>query len=247
MAEQGGRLTVVGLGPGGAQLLTPAGQAAVIDCEVVAGYGLYVDLVRDLVAGKEILVTGMRRERERVVAAIDAAEAGRSVALVCSGDAGVFGMASLALEVLASRESEVPFAAVPGVTAGLAAAALLGAPLAHDHAIISLSDLLTPLERIESRVRHAAAADLALALYNPAGKSRREPLARAVCILREVCGPERLVGRVRNAYRPGQEVSIHTVATLPQDAVDMLTLLVVGNSQTYRWRDWLITPRGYRS
>jgi precorrin-3B C17-methyltransferase len=238
-------LRIVGLGPGDPSLLTPAARQALADSDLIAGYRLYVELVADLVGERETLATGMRQERERARAAVDAARGGRRVALVCSGDAGVYGMASLVLEMLAREERELPVEVVPGVTAGVAAAALLGAPLAHDHAVISLSDLLTPLELIERRVRLAAEADLALALYNPAGRQRRQPLARCLAILQEVCGPGRLAGRVRNAWREDQEVGIHTLAELPRAAVDMTTLLVVGNSRTFRWRDWLITPRGY--
>lgn len=242
-----GHLAIIGLGPGDVECLTPMARTLIAKADTIAGYPLYIEMISKLIGERETITTGMRQEIKRVEAAIAAAEGGLRVALVCSGDAGVYGMASLALQMLSQTDSELPLDIVPGVTAGVAAAALLGAPLAHDHAVISLSDLLTPLELIEKRVGLAAEADLALAIYNPAGKKRRVPMARALEILRNICGPERLVGRVRNAFREEQEIGIHTLANLPEEKIDMTTILVVGNSQTYRWKDWLITPRGYFS
>jgi len=236
---------VVGIGPGDQAHLTPAAREALSAAEVVAGYGLYVELVRSLLGGKTLITTGMRREAERVRAAMGAAEEGRHVALVSSGDAGVYGLAGLVLEEMARCDLELPFRVVPGVTAALAAAALLGAPLAHDHAVISLSDLLTPQEVIERRVRAAADADFVLALYNVRSKTRTAPFAAALRILSGVRDPKTPVGIVRNAFRAGQERRVTTLERLTLDDADMLTLLVVGSSRTFVWRGWMVTPRGY--
>ncbi|MGC7845635.1 precorrin-3B C(17)-methyltransferase [Desulforudis sp. 1088] len=236
---------VAGIGPGDAEHLTPAARAAIAEAEVVAGYPLYLDLVREHLAGKELIKSGMRREVERVREAIAAALAGRRVCLVSSGDAGVYGLAGLVLEELARRDLALPFKVVPGVTAGLAAAALLGAPLAHDHAVISLSDLLTPIDLIKRRVRAAAEADFVLALYNVRSRTRVEPFMAALDILRETRPPGTPAGIVRNAFREGQERRVVTLAELVPDDADMLTLLIVGNTRTFTWRGFMITPRGY--
>lgn len=236
---------VAGIGPGDKAHLTPAARAALAEAEVVAGYGFYLNLIREQLAGKELIASGMRQEVERVRRAIAAAEDGRRVCLVSSGDAGVYGLAGLVLEELARRDLVLPFRVVPGVTAALAAAALLGAPLAHDHAVISLSDLLTPIELIKRRVRAAAEADFVLALYNVRSRTRVAPFAAAIDILKETRPPETPVGIVRNAFREGQERRIIRLAELEVDDADMLTLLVVGNSRTFVWRNYMITPRGY--
>jgi precorrin-3B C17-methyltransferase len=236
---------VVGIGPGNAAHLTPAARTALVEAEVVAGYHLYLDLIREQLAGKELIASGMRREVERVRRAIAAAEDGRRVGLVSSGDAGVYGLAGLVLEELARRDSALPFRVVPGVTAALAAASLLGAPLAHDHAVISLSDLLTPLNLIERRVRAATTADFVLALYNVRSRTRSAPFAAIIDILKETRATATPVGMVRNAFREGQEKRIISLAELQPDDADMLTLLIVGNSRTFVWRGYMITPRGY--
>ncbi len=236
---------VAGIGPGNAEHLTPAARDALSEAEVVAGYPLYLDLIRERLDGKEIIASGMRREVERVRAAIAAACSGRRVCLVSSGDAGVYGLAALVLEELARRDLALPFRVVPGVTAGLAAAALLGAPLAHDHAVVSLSDLLTPIDLIKRRVRAAVQADFVLALYNVRSRTRVEPFAAALDILRETRPPGTPVGIVRNAFRDGQERRVVTLAELSPDDADMLTLLIVGNTRTFIWRGFMITPRGY--
>ncbi|MEW5793538.1 MAG: precorrin-3B C(17)-methyltransferase [Bacillota bacterium] len=236
---------VTGIGPGDALHLTPAAREALAEADVVAGYGLYLDLIRDQLDGKQLIASGMRREVERVRAAVAAAEEGWRVCVVSSGDAGVYGLAGLVLEELARRDLELPFRVVPGVTASLAAAALLGAPLAHDHAVISLSDLLTPLELIQRRVRAAAEADFVLALYNVRSRTRTAPFEAALAILRETRAPETPVGIVRNAFREGQEHRVITLQELTLNDADMLALLVVGSSQSFVWRGKMITPRGY--
>ena len=241
-------LTVVGIGPGDAALLTPQARAALETAACVAGYGLYLDLVPpELLAGKRRISSGMRQERARCGAAIDAALAGESTALVSSGDAGIYAMAGLALELLEERGllATVPFSVVPGVPALCAAAALLGAPLTHDFACISLSDLLTPLERIRRRLEAALAADFVCVLYNPRSHGRPDYLAMALELARAHRGPGCPVGMVRKAYRPGQEVILTTLADADPARADMLTLVIIGNSESRAAGSWMLTPRGY--
>jgi cobalt-precorrin 5A hydrolase / precorrin-3B C17-methyltransferase len=242
-----GHLAVVGLGPGGAAHRTPAAAAAVRHADVVVGYGPYVDQCADLLAAHHTVVRSpIGAEADRCREALRLAAHGRRVALVCSGDAGVFGMASLTLELapgLGGPDVEV----IPGVTAALAAGALLGAPLGHDHAFVSLSDLLTPWPVIERRLRAAAAADLAVALYNPRSSRRTWQLDQARAILLGHRPPETPVGVVTDAGRPGQRVERTTLAALDPETVSMLTTVIVGTSQS-RWvGDRLVTPRGYPS
>ncbi len=210
------------------------------------GYKLYLAFVADLVEGKRTVASGMRQETKRVEAAIAEATAGARVAVISTGDAGVYGMAGLVLELL-PEGSPVTVEVVPGVTAASAAAACLGAPLMNDFAVVSLSDLLTPLEVIERRLIAAADGDFALALYNPRSTKRHEPLKLALEILRARREATTPVGLVRNALRDGQEVHLTTLGELREEDVDMMTILIVGNSLT-RVRDgWMVTPRGYRT
>jgi precorrin-3B C17-methyltransferase len=213
---------------------------------VVVGYMPYLDLVADLVAGKRAVASGMRQETTRAEAAVAEATAGSRVAVVSTGDAGVYGMAGLVLELL-PEGSPVTVEVVPGVTAASAAAACLGAPLMNDFAVVSLSDLLTPLEVIERRLTAAADGDFVLALYNPRSTKRHEPLRRALAILRARRAPGTPVGLVRNALRDGQDARVTTLGELRDEDVDMLTILVVGNSTTLVRDGRMITPRGYRT
>ncbi|SMP39165.1 precorrin-3B C17-methyltransferase [Desulfonatronum zhilinae] len=243
-----GRLSVVGLGPGSPELLTPQARDILERSQAILGYGVYIDLIpRELLAGKQVLASGMRREVERCNQAVDMAMEGVDTALVSSGDAGIYGMAGPCLEILEQRGAldHVDFEIVPGIPALAAAAALLGAPLMHDFAVISLSDLLTPWERILRRIDHASQADFVLVLYNPRSRGRDWQLAKALEVAAEHLVPETPVGLVRNAFRPGQEVSVWTLATLPVDRVDMLSILFIGNSQTRALGARLLTPRGY--
>jgi precorrin-3B C17-methyltransferase len=198
------------------------------------------------VAGKRTVASGMRQEATRAEAAVAEATAGGRVAVISTGDAGVYGMAGLVLELL-PEGSTVGVEIVPGVTAASAAAACLGAPLMNDFAVVSLSDLLTPLEVIERRLTGAADGDFVVALYNPRSTKRHEPLRRALGILRGRRAPETPVGIVRNALRDGQEVLITTLGALREEDVDMLTILIVGNSATLVRDGRMVTPRGYRT
>ena len=237
---------VVGLGPGGARFLTAQAQSALQQAEVLCGYTVYIDLVRPLYPEKECYATGMTRELDRCRWALDTARAGRDVALVCSGDAGVYGMASPLLE-LAPDYPDVAVDIVPGLTAALSGGAVLGAPLAHDFCVISLSDRLTPWEVIEKRLACAAMGDFCVALYNPSSKGRPDYLAKAVCILLENGkSADTVCGIVRNIGREGQTARILTLAQLKDTAVDMFTTVYIGNAATKQLGGRMVTPRGYR-
>jgi cobalt-precorrin 5A hydrolase / precorrin-3B C17-methyltransferase len=240
-----GHLAVVGLGPGDPALRTPAAGAAVRHADTVIGYGPYVDLTEDLLSARQTVVRSpIGAETERAADALARAAAGERVALVCSGDAGVYAMASLVCE-LAPHAGDLPLTIVPGVTAALAAAAVLGAPLGHDHAAVSLSDLLTPWAVIERRIRAVADGDFTVSLYNPRSKRRTTQLDRALEILaaRRPAGTPAAI--VTDVGRPGQRVIRTTLDDLDPEQVDMLSLVVVGSSTT-RWQgDRMVTPRGY--
>ena len=239
-------VSVVGLGPGNAQFLTAQAQAALQNADVLCGYTVYIDLVRPHYPEKEVYTTGMTREIDRCRWALEAAQSGKAVALVCSGDAGVYGMASPLLE-LAGAYPDVEVEIVPGLTAALSGAAVLGAPLAHDFCVISLSDRLTPWEVIEKRLACAAAGDFCVALYNPSSKGRADYLAKAVRILRaNGKADETLCGVVRSIGREGQSSCLLTLAELEQTAVDMFTTVFVGNAATQNLCGKMVTPRGYR-
>ena len=237
---------VVGLGPGDPQFLTAQAQSALTQAEVLCGYTVYLDLIRPYFPEKEFYSTGMTRELDRCRWALETARAGRKVALVCSGDAGVYGMASPLLE-LAEEFPDVPVEVIPGLTAALSGGAVLGAPLAHDFCVISLSDRLTPWAVIEKRLAAAAMGDFCIALYNPASKGRPDYLARAVRILLEQGkAPETVCGLVRNIGRKGQSLTLMTLAGLETAPVDMFTTVYIGNAATRALRGRMVTPRGYR-
>jgi len=243
-----GRLSVVGLGPGRPELLTPQARSVLEKAQAILGYSVYVSLIPlELLAGKQVLASGMRREMERCAQAVEMALGGVDTALVSSGDAGIYGMAGPCLEILEKKEvlDQVEMEVVPGIPALAAAAALLGAPLMHDFAVISLSDLLTPWELILQRIKHACLADFVIVLYNPRSKGRDWQLTKALELTvrhRHFSTP---VGLVRNAYRSNQETSVWTLATIPAVHVDMLSVLFIGNSQTRMLGRWMLTPRGY--
>lgn len=239
------KVTVIGLGPGGGADLTGRARAALEECDLLVGYTAYIDLVKEDFPDKETLSTGMRREVDRCRAAVEAALTGKSVAVVCSGDSGVYGMAGLIYEV-AQEYDPIDIEVVPGITAACGGAAVLGAPLTHDFAVVSLSDLLTPWEKIEARLTAAARADFVLCLYNPASKSRPDYLRRACDILLAAGkSPDTVCGTVRNIGRSGEEARILTLGRLRDTQVDMFTTVFVGNSQTKVLGGKMVTPRGY--
>ena len=238
---------VVGLGPGGEAYLTGQARAALATAEVLCGYTVYVDLVKPLFPDKETFTTPMRKELDRCRWALETASQGRSVALMCSGDAGVYGMAAPLLE-LAPEFPGVEIEIVPGVTAALSGAAALGAPIGHDFCVVSLSDLLTPWEVIEKRLQCAAAGDFALCLYNPSSHKRADYLRRACDILLAAGkDPETVCGWVRNIGREGQTSHLCTLAALRDEQVDMFTTVFVGSSTTREIAGRMVTPRGYRA
>ncbi|MFE4702292.1 precorrin-3B C(17)-methyltransferase [Streptomyces sp. NPDC056738] len=239
-----GRLAVVGLGPGARDLLTPRATAELRRAAVLVGLDQYVDQIRDLLRpGTLILESGLGAEEERARTAVAEARRGQAVALIGSGDAGVYAMASPAL---AEASDDIDVVGVPGVTAALAAGAILGAPLGHDHVSISLSDLHTPWEVIERRVRAAAEADIVVTFYNPRSRGRDWQLPKALAILAEHREPSTPVGVVRNASRPDESSRVTTLGSLDPGIVDMMTVVTVGNTATREIAGRMVTPRGYR-
>ncbi|MDR0562639.1 MAG: precorrin-3B C(17)-methyltransferase [Spirochaetaceae bacterium] len=239
------KLYVIGIGPGDEKYLTPEAKAALDESGAVAGYPLYLDLIRPLIEGKRIFASPMRQEVERCRAALDSAAGGTVTALVCSGDSGVYGMAGLVCE-LAPEYPAVEVAAIPGITAALSGAALLGAPLTNDFAVVSLSDLLTPWETIVKRLEGAGAGDFVICLYNPASLKRRDYLAKACDILLRRRKPETICGAVRNAGRLAEQTRVMTLAELRTYEADMFTTIFVGNSATELIAGKMVQPRGYR-
>ncbi len=237
-------LYVVGIGPGGPEAITPQARAALERAQVLCGYTAYVELLRSLYPEKELLSTPMTKELERCRMALASADSGKPTAMVCSGDPGIYGMAGPCLE-LAGEYPEVEIEVFPGITAALSGAALLGAPLMNDFAVVSLSDLLTPWEVIEKRLRCAGAGDFALCLYNPMSKKRRDHLCRACDILLEYRGPETVCGWARNISREGQESRVLALHELRDAQVDMFTTVFIGSSMTRNLGGRMVTPRGY--
>lgn len=240
-----GKLIVVGIGPGDWEDMTVRADRALRSCDVIVGYHVYVDLVRDRCPDKEFLTTGMTRETDRCRMALEAAREGKTVAMVCSGDSGIYGMAGLIYE-LRGEAAEPEVEVIPGLTAACSGGALLGAPLTHDFAVISLSDRLTPWETIERRLSAAASADLSIVLYNPASHGRPDHLRRACDILLETLPPQRLCGVARNIRRSGESAQVMTLGKLRDFPADMFCTVFIGNSQTRTIGELLVTPRGYR-
>ena len=236
---------MVGIGPGDYREMTLRAVDALNASDAIVGYQVYVDLVREHFPGKEFHTTPMRREVERCRLALEIARAGRNVAMICSGDAGVYGMAGLIYE-LRGADADVAVEVVGGLTAATSGAAKLGAPLTHDFAVISLSDLLTPWETIERRLECAAIGDFAVALYNPGSAKRRDCLRRACDILLRHASPETVCGVARNIGREGEFTRLMTLAQLRDYEADMFTTAFVGNSQTRVIGGRMVTPRGYR-
>ena len=239
------RVTVVGLGPGAGRDLTGRAREALERADLIVGYTAYIALIREEFPEKEMLSTGMRREVDRCRAAVEAAASGRDVAMVCSGDSGIYGMAGLIYEV-AQEYPPIEIEVVPGITAACGGAAVLGAPLTHDFAVVSLSDLLTPWDKIALRLECAAKGDFVLCLYNPASHSRPDHLKRACDILMAAGkSPETICGYVQNIGREGERGTITTLGALRDTQVDMFTTVFIGSSQTKLLGGKMVTPRGY--
>ena len=238
------KLFVVGIGPGDYESMTIRAEKALKECSVIVGYTVYVELIEEFFPGKEFLTTPMRQEKERCRMAFSEAEKGKTTAMICSGDAGVYGMAGLIYEI-GTEFPEVEIEIVPGITAALSGAALLGAPLTHDFAVISLSDLLTPWEKIEKRLLAAAEADFSICLYNPASKKRADYLRRACELLLKSRPAETVCGIVRNIGRDGEEKKLMSLGELRDYEADMFTTVFIGNSETKIIDGHLVTKRGY--
>lgn len=240
------KLYVVGIGPGEIDQITPAAMAAMEESDVIAGYTVYVDLVKERFPNKTFLTTAMKQEVDRCRMAIEEVVSGKTVSMICSGDAGVYGMAGLIYE-LAQKYPPIEIEVIPGITAAVSGASVLGAPLIHDFAVISLSDLLTPFEKIMKRVELAAEADFVLCFYNPSSKKRSDYLMQACDLILKHRDPETPCGYVRNIGREGEEATTLTLRELRDTQVDMFTTVFVGNSQTKLIDGKMVTPRGYKN
>lgn len=241
------KIYVVGIGPGAYEKMTIEAAETLKKCDCIIGYNVYIDLVKDHFADKKFLSTPMKKEVDRCVMAFEEANKDQTVAMICSGDAGVYGMASLIYQVgIDYPETEIEV--IPGVTAAISGASVLGAPLIHDFCLISLSDLLTPWELIETRLKSAAAGDFVVSIYNPSSIKRHDYLQKACDILMEYGkAPETVCGIVKNIGREGEEWETMTLAQLRDTQVDMFTTVFVGNSETMNMNGKMITPRGYKN
>lgn len=239
------KIYVVGIGPGEYEQMTIKAIRALESCDTIVGYTVYIDLVREYFPEKEFLTTPMRQEAERCRMCFEEAEKGKTVAMICSGDAGVYGMAGLIYETGADHK-DVSIEIIPGVTAALGGAAVLGAPLIHDFAVISLSDLLTPWEKIERRLLAAAESDLCICLYNPSSRKRKDYLKRAAELVLRAKDPETVCGYVRNIGREGETCELCTLGELKDCQADMFTTVFIGNRETKVISGKMVTPRGYR-
>ncbi|MDA3810806.1 MAG: precorrin-3B C(17)-methyltransferase [Spirochaetaceae bacterium] len=241
-----GKLTVIGIGPGKREYMTTSALEAIKDSEIIVGYKTYIDMVEDLIVGKTVISNGMMQEVERCEAAVEKARNGFSVSVICGGDAGVYGLAGLVLELLDHDERET-VQVIPGVTSATACASLLGAPLIHDFAVISLSNLMTETDLIRKRLKLAAEGDFVTVIYNPKSIKRKELFYETAQIFLKFQSPDTPVGIVKDAYRESQIVKVTTLENLKSEEwVDMRTTLIIGNSQTIQSGNKMITPRGYR-
>ena len=240
------KLYVIGIGPGEYEQMTLKAIHEMEKSEVIIGYTVYVDLVKEHFPGKEFLTTPMKKEVDRCVMAFEEAKKGKVVSMICSGDAGVYGMSGLMYEV-GVNYPEVELEIIPGVTAATGGAAVLGAPLIHDFCLISLSDLLTPWEKIEARLLAAAEADFVVCLYNPSSRKRSDYLQKACDLMMQYKSPETVCGIVSYIGRDGEHYEVMDLKTLRDTKVDMFTTVWVGNSQTKEINGKMVTPRGYRN
>lgn len=240
------KLYIVGFGCGSREGMTIEAEKAIWHSDLVVGYTVYTELLREFFPEKEFYSTAMRQEKQRVEYALEQAESGKTVSLICSGDSAVYGMAGLAFE-LSEKYPNTEIEPVAGVTAALSGGAILGAPLTHDFAVISLSDLLTPIEKIFRRLKCAAEGDFTIALYNPSSKKRADYLEKACKILLEYKAPDTVCGYVKNIGRQGQESRVLTLRELEKTQVDMFTTVFIGNSETQNISGKMVTPRGYEN
>lgn len=235
------KLYVIGIGPGGREHMTLKAVDTIKRCEVIVGYSFYIELIGDLICGKEVIKTGMRGEIERCKAAIERVKEGYNTCIISTGDAGLYGMAGPILEMAEGIDVEV----VPGVTSAFCAAAETGAPIMHDFCTISLSDLLTPWEIIEKRIHFASMGDFVIAMYNPKSKGRPDNLRKAIEIIREYKSPDTPVSIVRNAGRDNNSKTVTALGEIDYEMVDMMTVVIVGNKESKIIGNNFVTPRGY--
>lgn len=240
------KIYVIGIGPGAYDQMTGKAIRAMNESDAIIGYTVYVDLVKEYFPGKEFMTTPMKKEVDRCVLAFEEAKKGKTVSMICSGDAGVYGMASLVYEIAAGYKN-VEVSVVAGVSAMLSGGALVGAPLGHDFAVISLSDLLTPWEKIEKRLECASAADFAICLYNPSSKKRHDYLMRACDIMLKHKNGDTVCAVAKNIGRDGEEYAIMSLAELRNYSADMFTTVFIGNSMTKNIGGKMVTPRGYKN
>lgn len=240
------KIYVIGIGPGEYEQMTVKAIRCMEESDVIIGYTVYVDLVKEHFADKEFMTTPMKQEVKRCELAFEEAKKGKVVSMICSGDAGVYGMAGLMYEV-GVRYPDVELTIVPGVTAATGGAAVLGAPLIHDFAVISLSDLLTPWETIEQRLLCAAKGDFSICLYNPSSKKRHDYLQKACQLVKTYRSEDTVCGIVSNIGREGQEMQVMTLKELEHTQVDMFTTVFIGNSMTKNVNGKMVTPRGYKN
>ncbi|MBM7870824.1 precorrin-3B C17-methyltransferase [Clostridium pascui] len=235
-----GKLYVIGIGPGGLEHMTLKAKQAIEESNMIVGYTKYIEFIKPLLEGKELVSTGMKGEVERCKKALELA-ADNTVAIISTGDAGIYGMAGLILELRENEDVEI----IPGVTASSSAASVVGSPLMHDNCNISLSDLMTPYELIKKRVKLAAEADFIISLYNPRSNGRPHYLREAIDIISEFREGTTPIAVVKNALRDGQEIHLFTLENFNEEVVDMFSIVIIGNSQSYIKDGKFITPRGY--
>ncbi|MEI6859160.1 MAG: precorrin-3B C(17)-methyltransferase [Shewanella sp.] len=241
------KLSLVGLGPGSLDLMSVRAQEVVKNADVVVGYGPYVKMVASLIKTQTLVRTGMTKEWQRAASAIEQVQKGKNVALVCSGDAGMYAMAPLIFEMISTDNIQIEVETIPGITAANACASLVGAPLGHDSCTISLSDLLTPWEVITKRIKAAAIADFAVTFYNPRSKKRQKQILEAQQILLQHRDRQTPVAVVNAAYRDEQSVQLSTLEKFTELEFGMNAAVIVGNNSSYRFENWIITPRGYNN
>ena len=236
-----GKLYVIGIGPGGLEHMTLRAKDAIEESNIIIGYNKYIDMIKPIVEDKELFSTGMRGEESRCRKPLELSKENNIVALISTGDSGIYGMAGLILQMKEDENVEI----IPGVTASSAAGSVVGAPLMHDNCNISLSDLMTPYDLIKKRVRNAADADMVISLYNPRSKGRPHYLRDAIEIIKEYRELNTPVAVVRHALREGQEYKLFTLENFDEEVVDMFSIVIVGNSQSLIKEGKFITPRGY--
>ena len=237
---------MVGIGPGNMENMSIRAVEVIKSSDCFIGYKTYINLIKELVEEKEVISSGMRSEIERASLALEKAEAGKVVSVISSGDSGVFGMAGLVLEVAQNSKQKIPVEIVPGIPSENAAAALLGAPLMHDHVTISLSDLLTPWDVIEKRVELAAEGDFVVVLYNPKSSERKWQIEKTIEIMLSKKSSDTPVGIVKSAMRKKQNVIITNLGEALEHPIDMTTILIIGNSTTFVYDNYMVTKRGYK-